>query len=147
MEADRLFEETDFSDGDMLVLPGGMPGTLNLKEHEGLRNLIGEFDKKKKYLAAICAAPSILSELGILKGRKACAYPSFEEGLDRTALRNRKSERDRGIYRICIDSLQKYFSRVFHVCLNLDEKILEICGCVCYTMTMTASVYFFISAI
>ena len=67
---------------DMLVLPGGMPGTLNLKEHEGLRNLIGEFDKKKKYLAAICAAPSILSELGILKGRKACAYPSFEEGLD-----------------------------------------------------------------
>ena len=39
-------------------------------------------DKKKKYLAAICAAPSILSELGILKGRKACAYPSFEEGLD-----------------------------------------------------------------
>ena len=65
-----------------VLVPGGMPGTLNLKEHEGLRNLIGEFDKKKKYLAAICAAPSILSELGILKGRKACAYPSFEEGLD-----------------------------------------------------------------
>ena len=168
VEADRLFEETDFSDGDMLVLPGGMPGTLNLKEHEGLRNLIGEFDKKKKYLAAICAAPSILSELGILKGRKALCtgrargggyrrtcYDRKRDGsgdsicfeIDRTALRNRKSERDRGIYRICIDSLQKYFSRVFHVCLNLDEKILEICGCVCYTMTMTASVYFFISAI
>lgn len=82
VEADRLFEETDFSDGDMLVLPGGMPGTLNLKSHEGLRKLIVEFDEEKKYLAAICAAPSILSELGILKGRKACAYPSFEEGLD-----------------------------------------------------------------
>ena len=80
--ADETIEEGEFDDGDMLVLPGGMPGTLNLKEHEGLRNLIGEFDKKKKYLAAICAAPSILSELGILKGRKACAYPSFEEGLD-----------------------------------------------------------------
>lgn len=179
VEADRLFEETDFSDGDMLVLPGGMPGTLNLKEHEGLRNLIGEFDKKKKYLAAICAAPSILSELGILKGRKACAYPSFEEGLDCAQVVHEAAVTDGhvttgrgmgaaipfalkltellcgtekanevcGIYRICIDSLQKYFSRVFHVCLNLDEKILEICGCVCYTMTMTASVYFFISAI
>ena len=78
----KTFDEVDFDEFDMVVLPGGMPGTLNLKEHEGLRNLIGEFDKKKKYLAAICAAPSILSELGILKGRKACAYPSFEEGLD-----------------------------------------------------------------
>ena len=82
VQTEDLFDEVDFDEFDMVVLPGGMPGTLNLKEHEGLRNLIGEFDKKKKYLAAICAAPSILSELGILKGRKACAYPSFEEGLD-----------------------------------------------------------------
>ena len=81
VQTEDLFDEVDFDEFDMVVLPGGMPGTLNLKEHEGLRNLIGEFDKKKKYLAAICAAPSILSELGILKGRKACAYPSFEEGL------------------------------------------------------------------
>ena len=70
--ADETIEEGEFDDGDMLVLPGGMPGTLNLKEHEGLRNLIGEFDKKKKYLAAICAAPSILSELGILKEESMC---------------------------------------------------------------------------
>ena len=41
-----------------------------------------QFDREKKYIAAICAAPSILSELGILKGRKACAYPSFEESLE-----------------------------------------------------------------
>ena len=82
VQTEDLFDEVDFDEFDMVVLPGGMPGTLNLKEHEGLRNLIGEFDKKKKCLAAICAAPSILSELGILKGRKACAYPSFEEGLD-----------------------------------------------------------------
>ena len=153
VEADRLFEETDFSDGDMLVLPGGMPGTLNLKEHEGLRNLIGEFDKKKKYLAAICAAPSILSELGILKGRKhvhirllkkdltvhrrargggyrRTCYDRKRDGsgdsicfeIDRTALRNRKSERDRGIYRICIDSLQKYFSRVFKRIKGMNPK-------------------------
>ncbi len=83
--ADLLFEdltEEDASSADLLVLPGGMPGTLNLKAHEGLTKLLREFDEKKKYIAAICAAPSILSELGMLKGRKACAYPSFEEALD-----------------------------------------------------------------
>lgn len=82
VEADHLFEETCISDADMLVLPGGMPGTLNLKAHEGLRKQILSFDRQGKYLAAICAAPTILGELGLLKGKRACAYPSFEEGLD-----------------------------------------------------------------
>ena len=80
--ADEVFEEPDLSDADLLVLPGGMPGTLHLKAHEGLRELLVKADREKKYLAAICAAPSVLSELGMLKGRKACAYPSFEETLD-----------------------------------------------------------------
>ena len=80
--ADCLFEETDTEDADMLVLPGGMPGTLNLQAHEGLEKLLLKFDSGKKYLAAICAAPIILSGLWMLKGRKACAYPSFEDQLD-----------------------------------------------------------------
>ena len=66
----------------MLVLPGGMPGTLNLKAHEGLKGQLLAFDSQGKYLAAICAAPTVLSELGLLKGKKACAYPSFEDQLD-----------------------------------------------------------------
>lgn len=80
--ADSLFEDTDFSDAGLLVLPGGMPGTLNLKEHSGLIQLLKQFDNEKKYIAAICAAPSILGELGMLEGRKACAYPSFEDKLN-----------------------------------------------------------------
>ncbi len=76
--ADSLFEEADMEDADMLVLPGGMPGTLNLKEHAGLQELLVSFDKEKKNIAAICAAPSILADLGMLEGRKACSYPSFE---------------------------------------------------------------------
>lgn len=81
IEADSLFEEEEFEDADLLVLPGGMPGTLNLKAHEGLAGLLGSFDKEGRYLAAICAAPSVLGGLGILKGRKACCYPSFEDQL------------------------------------------------------------------
>ena len=79
--ADRLFEETDIEEADMLVVPGGMKGTLNLKAHEGLREQLLSFDRQKKYIGAICAAPSVLGELGILDGRKACCYPSFEETL------------------------------------------------------------------
>ena len=82
VEADKVFEEADVADADMLVLPGGMPGTLNLKVHEGLRKQILSFNSQGKYLAAICAAPTVLSELGLLKEKKACAYPSFEEELD-----------------------------------------------------------------
>lgn len=80
--ADKIFEEADASEADMLVLPGGMPGTLNLKAHKGLEGLLKEADREKKQVAAICAAPTVLSSIGILKGRKACAYPSFEKELD-----------------------------------------------------------------
>jgi len=79
--ADALFEETDFHETEMLVLPGGMPGTLNLQVHTGLRELLLAYGKAEKYVAAICAAPSILGELGMLDGKRACCYPSFEEKL------------------------------------------------------------------
>lgn len=82
VQADTIFEEADFSECDMLVLPGGMPGTLHLKEHAGLLELLVKYNEENKYVAAICAAPSVLGGLGILNGKKACCYPSFEEALN-----------------------------------------------------------------
>lgn len=82
VQADFLFEEMDFTQTDMLVLPGGMPGTKHLMEHKGLRSLLQAYDEQGQYIAAICAAPSIFGGLGFLKGRKACCYPSFEEKLE-----------------------------------------------------------------
>jgi 4-methyl-5(b-hydroxyethyl)-thiazole monophosphate biosynthesis len=84
--ADELFEKMDFQNMEMLVLPGGMPGTLHLKEHEGLRKLLLSAYERKLQIAAICAAPSILGSLGFLEGRQACAYPSFEEALTGAAV-------------------------------------------------------------
>ena len=81
LEADALFEECDFSDGDMFVLPGGMPGTLHLGEHQYLAELLKKADQEKKGIAAICAAPSVLGDLGLLRSRKATCYPGFEEAL------------------------------------------------------------------
>lgn len=80
--ADVLFEEVDFGSLDMLVLPGGMPGTRNLEAHQGLMEQVDAFYKEGKYVAAICAAPTVLGHRGILKGRKACCYPGMEGELE-----------------------------------------------------------------
>ncbi len=77
--ADALFEECDFSDADMLFLPGGMPGTKYLAAHEALADVIKRCDADKKHLAAICAAPSVLGGLNLLSGKHATCYPGFEE--------------------------------------------------------------------
>lgn len=82
VKMDAFFEEVDFSELNMIVLPGGMPGTKNLEAHAGLMSWVDRFDKEGKPVAAICAAPSILGHRGILKGKAACCYPGFEKDLD-----------------------------------------------------------------
>ena len=79
--ADELVENIDYTKIDMVVLPGGMPGTLNLGGSEKVINVVKEFNASGKEIAAICAAPSIFGDLGILKGKKAVCYPGFEERL------------------------------------------------------------------
>ena len=81
VEADALLEETDFDSLDMLILPGGMPGTTNLADCKALTDKIKEFDEKDKMLCAICAAPTVFGKLGILKGKKACCFPGREDDL------------------------------------------------------------------
>lgn len=81
VETDKIFDEMDFSDVRLLVLPGGMPGTLNLGKHSGLTELLKNYHLEKKLIGAICAAPSILGDLGILDGKKATSYPGFEDRL------------------------------------------------------------------
>jgi len=80
--ADKLYSEVDFSEYEMLVLPGGMPGTKNLEAHQGLMAQVDAFYAAGRYIAAICAAPSIFGHRGILKGRNACCYPGFESHLE-----------------------------------------------------------------
>ena len=80
--ADSMFEDVDFSDADLLVLPGGMPGTLNLGNHEGLCELLKKHYGENKMIAAICAAPSVFGQLGFLNGRIATCYPGFESKLE-----------------------------------------------------------------
>jgi len=78
IEADCLYPEIDFSNAEMLILPGGMPGTKNLNVHEGLKTALSNFARAGKPIAAICAAPMILGQLGILDGKEAACYPGNE---------------------------------------------------------------------
>lgn len=71
--------DVDFDSLDMIVLPGGMPGTKNLEACELLMDKVDAFFAAGKDVAAICAAPSIFGHRGIVDGKKACCYPGFEE--------------------------------------------------------------------
>ena len=81
---DAVLGAYDFAACDLVVLPGGMPGTTNLRANERVCELARTFMAERK-LGAICAAPSILAELGLLAGRVATCYPgcegSFPEGV------------------------------------------------------------------
>ena len=76
--ADAVFEECEWKDADMLVLPGGSIGAKSLEEHEGIRNILLEYDNKNRWIAAICAAPGVLGQIGLLKDRHATCYPGLE---------------------------------------------------------------------
>lgn len=80
--ADKNIDEIDFEQGDCIFLPGGMPGTTNLSQCKVLADEILKYNSDHKLLTAICAAPSIYGQLGLLKDKKATCYPSFADKMD-----------------------------------------------------------------
>ena len=78
VKADALIANVDFADAEMLILPGG---ATKLHECEALCQLLVKHNEAEKLISAICAAPSVLGRLGILKGKQAKCYPGFEEYL------------------------------------------------------------------
>lgn len=92
--------ETDiaFSDEiDMIVLPGGMPGTLNLEKSKAVQDAVDFCTANGKYIGAICAAPSILGRKGLLKGKRATCFPGFEDFLEGAQFTGEPVEHDGNI--------------------------------------------------
>lgn len=81
IKTDLLLSEVDFDAVDMIVLPGGLKGTENLEACIKLMEQVNQFYAQGKWIAAICAAPSIFGHRGILQGRNACSYPTKEAEL------------------------------------------------------------------
>jgi len=80
VKADSLFESNNYSDADLLLLPGG-PGTDSLNAFQPLKEIVKKHCLENKLTAAICAAPKILGELGLLSGKDATCYPGVEKYL------------------------------------------------------------------
>lgn len=78
---DAVLGEVDLSGYDAIILPGGMPGTTHLGESEAVKKAVLAMDSAGKIVSAICAAPGVLGKYGLLKGKRACSYPSHEKYL------------------------------------------------------------------
>ena len=81
VECDILLDDVEVSNALMLILPGGMPGTLNLKNNKSVIDVILKFSDRDKWIGAICAAPMILGEMGLLDGKTVTCYPGYEKHL------------------------------------------------------------------
>lgn len=86
VKTDMLIDEFDFYDVEAVVLPGGMPGTLNLENNQTVQNIIDNASNTNAFICAICAAPSILGHKGLLNEKEATCFPGFENALEGASL-------------------------------------------------------------
>lgn len=103
-------------DIDMIVLPGGMPGTLNLEQNAFVQNIIKYCYETSKYIAAICAAPSILGHKGYLDGKTAVCFPGFENQLNGATIENES---------VCVDGTI-ITSRGAGTAIDFGLKMVEV---------------------
>lgn len=121
VEADISDGDLDLNNGsvDMVFLPGGMPGTLNLAASDTVISAIKYAADNGKYIAAICAAPSILGDMELLDGKEAICYPGFEDRLKGAKLSGE---------RVALDG-KILTAAGMGVALDMGLKIVEIfCG-------------------
>ena len=129
LKADRMFADVDFSDAEMLILPGG-PGSPKMINHNGLCSLLRSSASAGKLMAAICAAPSVLAGLGILDFRRATVYPGFEKNFDKVQFTGRAVEHDGNI----ITAIGPAASSAFAAEIVATICGREVCDSVCRAM-------------
>lgn len=89
MITDSTFDVESFDDMDMLILPGGGDGVLNLASEEKVLKLVKNAYNNDKYIAAICAAPFVLDRAGILDGKEVTCYPSWQDKIVSGTVKNK----------------------------------------------------------
>ena len=87
VNADLVFNDADFSAADAIVLPGGLPGATNLRDHKELRKNLQIAAAEHRITAAICAAPIVLQDAGLLDSVVCTGYPGSEKLAEKPGLR------------------------------------------------------------
>lgn len=131
IRADVPASDVDFSSVDMIILPGGRLGTENMAASDIVTEQCRAFSEDR-YVAAICAAPSILAGLGLLEGRKATCHPDFEPAMKGAVLTHESVARDGNI--ITGQGLGATFDFAFELTRILagDDKVSQIRKAICY---------------
>lgn len=114
--ADIKIDECSFFDADAIIIPGGQPGVNNLKACDKIVNIIKTNYENNKLICAICAAPIILGEMGLLKGKKATCYPGNESSLEGAVLSDD---------RVCVDG-NIVTSRGLGTAIDFGLEIIKI---------------------
>lgn len=126
--ADSLFEDVDFADADMLILPGGQPGATNLANHKGVELLLRQFMDVNKPVAAICAAPMVLGGHGLIDGRKVTTYPGCEPGLGKALCTGALVEQDANLITGKGPAAAVEFANAIIRLLRSEELQKEVCS-------------------
>lgn len=126
--ADTLFEDVDFTDADMLILPGGQPGATNLANHKGVEILLRQFMDADKPVAAICAAPMVLGGHGLIDGRKVTTYPGCESGLGNAICTGALVEQDANLITGKGPAAAVEFANAIIRLLRSEELQKEVCS-------------------
>lgn len=83
-KADKNIDEIDYKDADLIVIPGGYPGYINLRENKKVVDAVKYYVENDKYIASICGGPTIFSENKIACGRELTAHSSARESIEKT---------------------------------------------------------------
>ena len=131
VRADTMANDVDYSSVDLVVLPGGRLGTENLRQNNLVLEKCREF-AEKKYIAAICAAPSILASIGLINGKKATCHPDYEGQMAGTILMHASVTVDGNI--ITGQGLGATFEFAFEIVKQLigEQKVAQIKKAICY---------------
>ncbi|MBQ1259727.1 MAG: DJ-1/PfpI family protein [Clostridia bacterium] len=123
---DMLDSELTDHSAEMIILPGGMPGTLNLASSKTVSLAIECALKNNSYIAAICAAPSILGDRGLLCGKKAVCFPGFEDSMKGAEILNCGVVKDGNIITAAGMGVAFEFGLALVSCLYGKEKADEL---------------------